>query len=109
LVLAAGTAVTLWHPWQQGTRAGSASAVSESPRSIAVLPFRNINNDSAADYFADGMTEELISALGRLQRPRLASRTSTFAMKGRIGSLADIAKQLGVDAIVESSVRHDAD
>ena len=55
------------------------------------------------------MAEELISALGRLQRLRVASRTSTFAMKGHVGSLAEIAKQLGVDAIVESSVRHDAD
>lgn len=109
-VLVAGTVVALWSPRQPSTRGiAPASAISKSPRSIAVLPFRNINNDSAADYFADGMAEELISALGRLQRLRVASRTSTFAMKGRVGSLADIARQLGVDAIVESSVRHDAD
>jgi serine/threonine-protein kinase len=109
-VLVAGATVALWRPWRPSTRGlAPASAISRSPRSIAVLPFRNINNDSAADYFADGMAEELISALGRLQRLRVASRTSTFAMKGHVGSLADIAKQLGVDAIVESSVRHDAD
>ena len=109
-VLVAGTVVALWGPWQPSTRGiAPASAISKSPRSIAVLPFRNINKDSAADYFADGMAEELISALGRLQRLRVASRTSTFAMKGHVGSVADIARQLGVDAIVESSVRHDAD
>ena len=108
ILIAAG--VTLWHPWQPSTRAiAPTSAVSKSPRSIAVLHFRNINKDSATDYFADGMTEELISALGRLERLRVASRTSTFAMKDRGGTLADIARQLGVDAIVESSVRHDAD
>jgi TolB-like protein len=55
------------------------------------------------------MTDDLISALGRLQRLRVASRTSTFAMKGHVGALADIAKQLRVDAIVEASLRHDAD
>ena len=107
-VLVAVLVVSLWRPWQPSTRE-IAPASATLPRSIAVLPFRNINKDSATDYFADGMAEELISALGRLQRLRVASRTSTFAMKDRVGSLADIARQLGVDAIVESSVRHDAD
>jgi serine/threonine-protein kinase len=104
-LLAAGALVALWRPWQPSARGIAA----KTPRSIAVLPFHSIGNDSAADYFADGMTEELISALGRLQRLRVASRTSTFAMKGHVGSLADVARQLGVDAIVEASVRHDAD
>jgi serine/threonine-protein kinase len=109
-VLVAGIVVARWRPWRSSTRGSApASAVARSPRSIAVLPFRNINNDSAADYFADGLTEELISALGRLRRLRVASRTSTFAMKGHGGSVADIARQLGVDAIVEASLRHDAD
>jgi TolB-like protein/tetratricopeptide (TPR) repeat protein/tRNA A-37 threonylcarbamoyl transferase component Bud32 len=102
-------AIVVWHPWKVGDPPPAATAISRAPRSIAVLPFRNINNDSTADYFSDGMAEELISALGRLKRLRVASRTSTFAMKGHVGSLADVAKQLGVDAVVESSVRHDAD
>jgi len=108
-LIAALAFIIVWHPWQRSDSAVVSPAISRVPRSIAVLPFRNINNDSATDYFADGMAEELISALGRLQRLRVASRTSTFALKGRIGSLADVVKQLGVDAVVESSVRHDAD
>jgi serine/threonine-protein kinase len=108
-VVVVATMVALWRPWQPRASGVTPSAVGRSPRSIAVLPSRNISNDSATDYFADGMADELISALGRLRHLRVASRTSTFAMKGHVGSLADIARQLGVDAIVESSVRHDAD
>jgi len=108
LVVAVLVGLLVWRPRAAGPMSGAAG-VTRAPRSIAVLPFRNINNDSATDYFADGMAEELISALGRLQRLRVASQTSTFAMKGHVGSLADVAKQLGVDAVVESSVRHDAD
>jgi TolB-like protein/Flp pilus assembly protein TadD len=108
-LLVVATVLALWRPWASRTRGIASAAASAPPRSIAVLPFHNIDSDSAADYFADGMTEELIRALGRLQRLRVASRTSTFAMKGHLGSLADIARQLGVDAIVESSLRHDAD
>jgi len=106
-VLVAGLAL-----WQVRSHAAGASTLvtaARMPHSVAVLPFHNINRDSATDYFADGMAVELISALGRLPRLRVASRTSTFAMKGRSTSLADIARQLGVDAVVESSVRHDAD
>ena len=107
VLVTALVAALVWRPWNRSPNAFSAA--SKAPRSVAVLPFRSINRDSATDYFSDGMAEELISALGRLQRLRVASRTSTFAMKGHGGSLADIAKQLGVDAVVESSVRHDAD
>lgn len=107
ILLGATAAGLVWRPW--GRLSASAGATSTAPRSVAVLPFRSINRDSTTDYFSDGMAEELIGALGRLQRLRVASRTSTFAMKGHVGSLADIARQLGVDAVVESSVRHDAD
>jgi TolB-like protein/tetratricopeptide (TPR) repeat protein len=107
-VLVGGLAV--WRPWNRtGNVAPAARSASRVPRSVAVLPFRNINKDSTTDYFADGMAEELISALGRLRLLRVASRTSTFAMKGHVGSLKEVAAQLGVDAVVESSVRHDAD
>jgi serine/threonine protein kinase/Tfp pilus assembly protein PilF len=85
------------------------SGASRLPRSIAVLPFENVNRDSATDYFSYGMAEELISALGRLPGLRVASRTSTFALKGKNVSLADIGTQLGVGAILEGSVRGEAD
>ena len=87
-------------------RAGSAPAkASRLPRSIAVLPFANVSRDSATDYFGNGVAEELISALGRLPGLRVASRTSTFALRGQNASLAEIGTRLGVGAILEGSVR----
>ena len=110
IVAAAGLAI--WHPWR------SQNSVSASPpgrdtataaRSIAVLPFENVNRDSTTDYFSDGMAEELISALGRLRGLRVASRTSTFAMKGQVGGLADVGRKLGVQTVLEGSVRRYGD
>jgi len=81
-----------------------------APRSIAVLPFENINGDSASEYFGDGLAEELIVELGRrLPGVRVASRTSTFAMKARNVTLADVGTRLGVDAVLESSLRREND
>jgi TolB-like protein len=74
-----------------------------------VLPFENVNRDSTTDYFSDGMAEELISALGRLRGLRVASRTSTFAMKGQVGGLADVGRKLGVQTVLEGSVRRYGD
>ena len=109
-VLAVGGAIALSRPLRKPLQArDSTPRISSMPRSIAVLPFENINRDSATDYFSDGMTEELISALGRLRGLRVASRTSTFAMKGKVGALSDVGQRLGVDAVVEASVQHDAD
>jgi serine/threonine-protein kinase len=110
IVVAVGGAIALSRPLRRPLQTpDSTPPASAMPRSIAVLPFENINRDSATDYFSDGMTEELISALGRLRGLRVASRTSTFAMKGNIGALSDIGQRLGVDAVVEASVQHDAD
>ena len=101
--------VALWQSRSHFAGASAPVTAARMPRSVAVLPFHNVNRDSATDYFADGMAVELMSALGRLPRLRVASRTSTFALKGGATSLAEIARRLGVDAVVESSVRHDAD
>jgi serine/threonine protein kinase/tetratricopeptide (TPR) repeat protein len=88
-------------------RSDAAVPEGTAPRSIAVLPFENINRDSASDYFGDGMAEELISALGRLPGLRVASRTSSFAFKGQNADLKEVRKQLGVGAVLESSLRRD--
>jgi serine/threonine-protein kinase len=106
IVIAIGVAI--WHPWRQSSSA-SALTRGSAPRSIAVLPFDNVNRDSTTDYFSDGMAEELISALGRLRGLRVASRTSTFAMKGHVGGLADVGAKLGVQTVLEGSVRRDGD
>jgi len=71
--------------------------------SVAVLPLRNLSNDSTQEYFADGMTESIISDLARIKALRVISRTSVMAYKGSAKSLPDIASDLNVDAILEGS------
>ena len=73
-------------------------------RSLAVLPFANLSGDADQDYFADGMTEALITDLGQIQAIRVISRTSVMQFKGTRRPLAEIARELNVDAIVEGSV-----
>jgi TolB-like protein/Flp pilus assembly protein TadD len=86
-------------------RAGG--AVREPPpriESLAVLPLANLSGDPRQDYFADGMTEELITTLGKLSALRVISRTSVMRYKKTEKTLPQIAKELNVDAIVEGSV-----
>ena len=73
-------------------------------RSLAVLPLENLSGDAAQDYFADGMTEELITHLGQISALRVISRTSVMTYKGIRKPLAQIAAALNVDAVVEGSV-----
>jgi serine/threonine-protein kinase len=73
-------------------------------RSLAVLPFANLSGDPNQDYFADGMTEALITDLGQIQALRVISRTSVMPFKATQKSLVDIARELRVDGIVEGSV-----
>ena len=108
VVLAVGVAVSQWRRGESSA-APAASPAARTPRSIAVLPFENMNRDSASNYFGDGMAEELISALGRMPGLRVASRTSSFAMKGQNATLDEVGKRLGVGAVLESSVRRDGD
>ncbi len=72
--------------------------------SLAVLPLANLSGDPQQEYFADGMTEELIAALAKVSALRVTSRTTAMRYKGSTKSLPEIAKELGVDAIVEGSV-----
>lgn len=78
---------------------------SSSERSIAVLPFTNMSADPDKDYFSDGLSEELISALARLPGLRVASRTSAFRFRGRDQDIREIARQLNVDTVLEGSIR----
>lgn len=73
-------------------------------RSIAVLPLANLSGDPAQDYFADGMTDELITALAKDRSLRVVSRTSAMQYKGVRRPLRDIARELGVDGILQGSV-----
>ena len=74
-------------------------------RSIAVLPFANLSGDTKDEYLSDGLTEELINALARFGELRVAARTSSFALKGAKVDITTAAKTLGVDTVLEGSVR----
>lgn len=87
---------------------GSRPAVAAAParaviRSIAVLPLRNVSRDPAQEYFADGMTEAIISDLARINALRVISYTSSIKYKDTGKSLPEIARELNVDAVLEGS------
>src|SRR5262249_28755199 len=73
--------------------------------SVAVLPFVNMGNDPDNDFFADGLTEDVIARLAKIRTLRVTSRTSVMAFKKRDQNLREIGSALGVEAIVEGSVR----
>ena len=78
-------------------------------RSIAVLPLANLSGDKSQDYFADGMTDELITALAKNRNLRIVSRTLAMEFKGVNRPVKDIARELGVDGILEGSIERSAD
>jgi adenylate cyclase len=89
-------------PWNQ-------PSVSETPSvpktRIAVLPFSNISPDQGDEYFADGMTEELINTISHNHQLKVIARTSVGRYKGSQKSISEIAKEIGVGSILEGSVR----
>jgi TolB-like protein/DNA-binding winged helix-turn-helix (wHTH) protein/Flp pilus assembly protein TadD len=78
-------------------------------RSLAVLPLESLSSDASQDYFADGMTDELISDLGQISALRVISRTSVMAYKRARKPLGQIARELNVDAVVEGTVFRSGD
>jgi len=85
---------------------GADTAASDRPRisSLAVLPLANLSGDPTQEYFADGMTEELITDLASIRSLRVISRTSVMPFKGSRKSLKEIASALNVDGVIEGSV-----
>jgi TolB-like protein/tetratricopeptide (TPR) repeat protein len=73
--------------------------------SIAVLPFVNMSDDKSNEYFSDGLTEELLNVLANVEGLRVIARTSSFAYKGKDVKIADVARDLDVDNVLEGSVR----
>ena len=73
--------------------------------SIAVLPFINMSSDTDNEYFSDGITEEILNALARVDKLHVTSRTSSFAFKGKNVDIREIGKQLAVKTVLEGSVR----
>ena len=80
-------------------------ATQPAPPSIAVLPFTNMSSDPEQEYFSDGLSEELLNQLAHLPNLRVIGRTSSFAFKGKNEDLRTIGETLGVNHILEGSVR----
>jgi TolB-like protein/AraC-like DNA-binding protein len=74
-------------------------------QSIAVLPFVNMSSDKDNEYFCDGITEEIINALTKIEQLKVIARTSSFAFKGKDIDIRNIGEQLGVQTILEGSIR----
>ncbi len=81
-----------------------AVANAEKIKSIVVLPLENLSGDKDQEYFADGMTDELIASLAKIRGLRVISRTSAMEYKDTRKSLSEIARELNVDAVVEGTV-----
>ncbi|MFI5281285.1 MAG: TPR end-of-group domain-containing protein, partial [Gemmatimonadales bacterium] len=80
-------------------------AGSSAGKSIAVLPFVNMSNDPENEYFTDGIAEEIINALTKVQALQVVSRTSSFAFKGKSEDIGEIGRKLKVGTVLEGSVR----
>jgi TolB-like protein len=103
--LAAGA----YHPGMDVTNKRPASlSVADKP-SIAVLPFQNMSGDPEKDYFADGMVEDIITGLSRLKWLFVIARNSSFIYRGRAVDVKQVGRELGVDYVVEGSIRQSAD
>lgn len=100
-------ALTIAGPEPTTERATREAAYPEN--SIAVLPFVNISDDAANEYFADGISEELLNLLARISELRVTSRSSSFYFKGKDFKTADVARELEVNHILEGSVRKAGD
>jgi TolB-like protein/DNA-binding winged helix-turn-helix (wHTH) protein len=99
VLLLAGSLIWVTDHWKTASSNPSAHI-----RSIAVLPLENLSGDPAQDYFADGMTDELIATLAKNHALRITSRTSVMRYKGARRPIHEIAGELGVDGIIAGSV-----
>ena len=100
--------VRAFHVREGGSTATAASPAADSqPRrpSLAVLPFDNLSGNAEEDYFADGITEDLITEFSRFQELIVIARNSTFSYKGRAVKVQDVGRELGVRYVLEGSVR----
>jgi len=102
------TGLMVWQPWTPDVQPASvermAFALPDKP-SIAVLPFDNMSDDPEQEYFADGMTEDLITDLSKISGLFVIARNSTFTYKGTPVEVRQVAEDLGVRYVLEGSVR----
>ena len=89
----------------QSLTSAPAVAFAPPPHSIAVLPFVNMSGDPSQEYFSDGLTEELLNSLSRINELQVAARTSSFSFQGEHPDIASVAHKLNVASVLEGSVR----
>ena len=87
------------------TKTEPVKEIESKPPTIAIMPFKNISNDEEQEYFADGVTEDIIANLSSWKSFPVISKNSTFSFKGQDIRSSEIAQQLGADYIVEGSIR----
>jgi TolB-like protein/tetratricopeptide (TPR) repeat protein len=120
--IVAAAAVAFWAPWRKanstpeagapavqppplGQKQAEASAAGPDPRSVAVLPFKNLSDDKENEYFSDGISEELLTVLQKVPGIHVAAQTSAFFYKGKDVMAQEIGRQLGVANLVDGSVQ----
>jgi TolB-like protein/class 3 adenylate cyclase/tetratricopeptide (TPR) repeat protein len=107
LTLSVGIAILAWlRPWE--TRSGPGLVLPNKP-SIAVLPFVNMSGDPQQEYFADGITEDLITDLSQVSGLFIIARNSSFAYKGKVVDVRQVSRELGVRYVLEGSIQRSAD
>jgi TolB-like protein/DNA-binding winged helix-turn-helix (wHTH) protein/Tfp pilus assembly protein PilF len=105
LLVGAGTGWFVWHRSSGKTDRSAAEGI----ESLAVLPLQNLSGNKEEDYFAEGMTDELITDLGKISSLRVISRTSVMQYRDAKKPLPEIARELNVDAVVEGTVLRSGD
>jgi TolB-like protein/DNA-binding winged helix-turn-helix (wHTH) protein/Tfp pilus assembly protein PilF len=105
IALACVLSLSIFSVWLFRSRGPAPAGI----RSLAVLPLENLSGDASQNYFADGMTDELITDLAQISALRVISRTSVMAYKGARKPLPQIARELNVDAVVEGTVLRSGD
>ena len=108
VLLIAGTALLTLALYHFGLK-GYDWLADDRSNSIAVLPFENISNDPGNDYFSDGISEELLNLLAKIPNLQVAARTSSFAYRGAKVDAREVGRNLGVNTVLEGSVRWSGD
>jgi TolB-like protein/Flp pilus assembly protein TadD len=102
LVIVVGGSLAWWQSWH--AKIEPAYSLPNKP-SIAILPFNNLSDDPSQEYFVDGMTEDLITDLAKIESLFVIARNTVFTYKGRAVVVPDVARELGVEFVLEGSVR----
>src|SRR5215204_1306937 len=90
---------------EANTEAFTSTPPAPGSNSVAVLPFVNMSADAENEYFCDGLAEELLNALAKIDELKVAARTASFSFRGKNAPMSEIGERLNVNSILEGSVR----